>query len=778
MGVSPEMPERCPAPTNDEEDSLEPTAATLRIIDGAALDDAAPFADILTPLTRAKRSRQGERLFFLFYPTGRDLPHLCREIRDVVRETYWSTSGSVTAALRRSISVANRYLFEHNLNADRSNRCYGGLACAVLRGSDLFLLQAGPVWACILQRGELRCFPRGEKLAHIGIGPFADVRLHHVLATPGDSLLLSPHTLLRDASEEGLRRVLSLGDVDSMAAGLEQIGDNDFAALVAHWQRATRPRVAPAPAPAETKRSETSPSPGPVKGSRLQTRERIEPEPQLAEKPVPRPAAGTAEPGPDGKRSVRLQQAALALGNGLRSGLRRLGNALGYLWHGVAAAGAGMLALGKWVGGAIAATARSMLPGSEPATQRRTRHRAPPKEDRRVMVAIAAAIPIVILVVVLIAYREFAVASRLQGILGQAEEQMALAQAADGNSPEARTHWEQALGHIEAAATLQPGEPSTEALHDQAREALDRFDRIKRLTLTELADFRSENQERRLVLHGETLFVLDTEEDWAAQVALNGVNPGGARAEDGDGEGRDRPPVLMRTGQQVGGEVIGPLVDGAWVEGEEGRQSSALLVLTEEGQLISYDPAWRSASGAPELSLPELASPPRGRTVAVGSYQGRFYVLDATAEGSGQIWRYRPEGDSYPSQPERYFASSASQNLEQARDMAIDGDIYILYRDGRVDRFRGGETQPFSIAEIPDGLEEVVGFAVDPRGDGTVYIADRGNERIVVLGPDGSFQSQLRAEPSLKSLEALAVNQAEGRLYVLAAGKVYAGALP
>jgi hypothetical protein len=234
----------------------------------------------------------------------------------------------------------------------------------------------------------------------------------------------------------------------------------------------------------------------------------------------------------------------------------------------------------------------------------------------------------------------------------------------------------------------------------------------------------------------------------------------------------------MRTGQQVEGEVIGAIIDGTWVEGEEGRQSSALIVLTEEGQLVSYDPAWRSASGAPELSLPELTSPSQGRTVAVGSYRGRFYILDATAEGSGQIWRYRPEGDSYPNQPERYFASSASQNLEQAYDMAIDGDIYILYQDGRVEKFRGGEIQPFNIGEIPNGLGEVAGFAVDPRGDGTVYIADRGNERIVVLGPDGSFQSQLRAEAPFASLEALAVNQAEGRLYVLAAGKVYAAALP
>jgi DNA-binding beta-propeller fold protein YncE len=110
--------------------------------------------------------------------------------------------------------------------------------------------------------------------------------------------------------------------------------------------------------------------------------------------------------------------------------------------------------------------------------------------------------------------------------------------------------------------------------------------------------------------------------------------------------------------------------------------------------------------------------------------------------------------------------------------MAIDGYIYILYQDGTVEKYLGGEIQPFETGDIPGDLAEVAGFAVDPDGDGTVYIADRGNNRIVVLSPEGQFESQLLAEPPLASLEALAVSQADRRLYVLAAGQVYEGALP
>jgi len=774
------MPDmRRPEPiTDDAQPPIRPVVASLRVADGVILDDAAPFAGVLTPTARANRGREGEQFFFLFNPTSRVLPGLCRDLRNVVGQTYWSASGSVTATLRRSVSVANQYLFEHNLNAKRSARCYGGLACAVLRDRDLFLLQAGPAWTCVVHEEQLRCFPRGEKLAHMGIGPLADVRLHHIFAALGDTLLLAPYALLRDASEEGLCRTLSLGDVDSIAEGLEQVGGDDFAALVARLEPASKTHVAQDRITPQTRRSERPAPPKREAAEVHETRDRVQQEPQFADQQVPEQEVRPRERRPTQERRPLFKEARRALGRRLRSGAQNLRRALGYVWHGFAAVGAGLLALGKWLMGAIGTTIRSTLPGSERVASRRIHRHPPPKENRTVMMAIAVAIPIVILAVVVIAYRQFAAESRFQEIISQAKEQIALAQATETDSEEARTHWEQALERVEAAATLQPDAPSTGALRDQVRQALDELDSIKRLTLTQLVDFGSSNAGRRLVLHDQTLFVVDPEDGWAAQVPLHDVERESAEVEGEDGSDQPRQSLLLRTGQQIDGEDISPLVDATWVEGEGVQQPSALLVLGEDGQLVSYDPAWRSESGAVQLSLVELTSPPPGRPIAVGSYQGRFYVLDATAEGGGQIWRYYPQGSAYPSEPERYFAASPPHSLEQALDMAIDGHIYILYRDGTVQRFLGGEIQPFEIENIPGGLGEVAGFAVDPNGDGTVYVADRGNDRILVLGPEGEFKSQLRADPPLTSLEALAVSQADRRLYALAAGQVYAGALP
>lgn len=753
--------------------TLEPTVATLRVVDGVARANEATLARSLSAPSRAVRSRGGDRLSLLFSPAGDGSPHLCREVVELVAQTYWSTPGSVTAALRRSISVANRHLFEHNLNAGRSDRCYGGLTCAVLRDQDLFLLTAGPAWACVLQDQDLRCFPRGEKLAYLGIGPVPDVRLHHVFASPGDTLLLAPHTLLRDAGEAGVRRALCMDDVNDAAASLVQVGSEEFAALIARWEIAPRSEPAPTeePRPVSLKESSAPVPPLGAEARRDRDAAPAEPSPPRERRRAERPRVRQRRRERMAQVQKVLEKIGLASGRVIRGLARHLGNGLAYVWHGLAAVGAGLLALGGWLIGAIVLTIRSTLPGTHRTPQAKGRRQPPPEENATVMTVIAVVIPIVILALVVLAHLQFATRSRFRGYVNRAKEQIALAQAAGSDTEEARAHWETALEEIEAAATLEPEHPVARVLREQSRDALDHLDGIHRLALTQLADFGSSNVERRMVLTGQTLFVLDAAEGWVAGVPIRS-DAGDAAAGEGPGE------TLVRVGQQVAGEELGGLVDCVWVEAEGGRHTSALLVLDENGRLVAYDPAWRGEGGSPELSLVELNGPPSGTPVAIGTYKGQFYILSGTAGGPGQIWRYKPQGDAYSGQPERYFPADPPQALERATDMGIDGYIYILNENSRVAKFLGGEEQPFEMEGIPSRPVEVAGFAVDPNGDGSIYLADRGNDRVMVLDAEGRFRAQLRGDPPLTSLEALAVNQSQGRLWLLAGGKAYRAVLP
>jgi hypothetical protein len=705
---------------------IEPIVGKVHVVGGTRLEDAVPCAASLTP-PRAARGREGERLFVLLDLAGPASPHLYRELREVVVQTYWSTAGSITAALRQAAAAANRYLFRTNLDCAPSDRCDGGLICAVVHDDDIFVLRAGSGQACCLHGEHLECLFRGEEPPALGVGSLADVRLHHTFIAPGGTLLLTSTALIREAGNMGLARVLPRAEVRTVLEGLEQVGaSTDFAALVVRWALSEETPVAREAPPPLPRPERELPRPKP----------RARAKPRVRPKPIRKPGPGLGE----------------RVGKGIRS------------------VGRGASAAGMWLVGGVSALVRRMLPGSERETRRRARSPRPvPKENRAAMIAIAVGIPIVLAIIVALAYLSFGAEARIQGFINQAAAEVALAQTAGGISEEARPHWEAALEHAMAAITLRPGESAANAMQAQARAALDLLDGIVRLQPSPLWDFGPSTAPRQLVVHGQMLFVLDPAGGWVTQLTLN---PTGDGVIEQEGE-----PVLVQTGQQIGeGGVAGSLVDLVWASPGGERQTSGLLILEESGALVSYDPAWVDDGGAARLKRSLLGTPPSSPR-AVGSFAGRFYVLDADAS---QIWRYEPRGDIYPERPDRYFVTPPPRSLADARDMAIDGHIYILYQDGTILQFLQGEQQlAFDVRGLPDDIVEPVALAVDPDGSSDViYVADRGKGRVVVLELDGTFRAQFRADDAFDSLEALAVDQAAGRLYVISGGRLCAASLP
>jgi hypothetical protein len=309
-------------------------------------------------------------------------------------------------------------------------------------------------------------------------------------------------------------------------------------------------------------------------------------------------------------------------------------------------------------------------------------------------------------------------------------------------------------------------------LRTQARRALDQLDDITRLQPIQLYDFGVSSQTRQLVVHGQMVFVLDPAAGWVAQVTVNRT-----------GNGLDSSgviPILVQSGQRIGGAEVGELLDLTWVDAESGRQTSGLLMLEQSSAVVSYDPAWSGEGGAPQLMRFLLGTPPMGPAQSVGSYRGRLYVLDPQAN---QIWRYAPQGETYPEPPERYFETDPSVSLATAIDMAIDGNIYVLSADGVIHKFFGGELRSFEVQGLRGHLTETIALAADPSGNSDVlYVADRGADycdgRVVALGLDGTFRAQFCAEGAFDSLEALAFDRPMRRLYVISGGRLYVASLP
>jgi hypothetical protein len=222
--------------------------------------------------------------------------------------------------------------------------------------------------------------------------------------------------------------------------------------------------------------------------------------------------------------------------------------------------------------------------------------------------------------------------------------------------------------------------------------------------------------------------------------------------------------------EEAGSE--GQILDVGWVDAAGGRLSPALAVLTSEGSLVELraDGSIRPVTvfGASEWESPR----------ALATYEGNLYVLDPGHQG---IYKYVPSGDDYQHTPTDYIEGSVDINWGQAVDMAIDGFVYLLFSDGSIMKFAGGERQPFDQEGLYPGLENPVGMYASPDID-CVFVMDGDGARVVEFSKEGKFVRQYRAaldgEEPLEGWGTFTIDAHRGRLLVGAPTGVYSASLP
>ncbi len=212
------------------------------------------------------------------------------------------------------------------------------------------------------------------------------------------------------------------------------------------------------------------------------------------------------------------------------------------------------------------------------------------------------------------------------------------------------------------------------------------------------------------------------------------------------------PVVLFEEGQTYGGTPAKKPQLMAW----EGPESAGrLLVLDTERKLFEV------RAGALPAPLPLRKPGLWASAGGLAAYDGNLYVLDA--RGS-QVYRYLPAAAGFDSEPVGIL--SGAPNLRNALGLAVDGDVYVYEKHGRVLRFRNGSDAGFGLGGIdrpPRTPTSLVVLAAPQE----VLIADSGNKRIVVAGKDGVFRRQLVSN-AFTDLRAIAVDAADGQLYAIA----------
>lgn len=111
--------------------------------------------------------------------------------------------------------------------------------------------------------------------------------------------------------------------------------------------------------------------------------------------------------------------------------------------------------------------------------------------------------------------------------------------------------------------------------------------------------------------------------------------------------------------------------------------------------------------------------------------------------------------------------------------MAIDGNVWLLFADGRLLKFFAGEAQSFELNGLPDKLRSPAAVVASREGD-QLYIADGANGRILEFSKEGKFRRQFRAaEPTaFTDLRSLYLDEGTRLFYILAADTLYKADLP
>jgi hypothetical protein len=335
---------------------------------------------------------------------------------------------------------------------------------------------------------------------------------------------------------------------------------------------------------------------------------------------------------------------------------------------------------------------------------------------------------------------------------------------------EARPYLEDAEQKVLELLERRPDHADAADLQQLVRVTMDQVNRVERINwVAELNTYPGDADLTRVVVQGTNVFVLDRN---AGKLYHHRLDDAQQALELGTENN-----VLVSTGDVVGSVLVADLVDLAWIPVGGVRQKAGLGILESGGALLEFDPTTEDLTSQQLVAWDTWQFPK-----LVGGFFGRFYLLDTVA---GKIWRYPPTPDGYSSAPDDWLRTDA--DLMRVEDMAIGNSIYLLSADGAIDKLTAGEPDTFDISgwdtppENPSAL-----FTRRPEDVKWVYVADRGNSRIVQAGKGGEFEHQFRLADSqtpedgnpLDSVSSLFVDEIGWRAYILSGQTLYLARLP
>lgn len=226
--------------------------------------------------------------------------------------------------------------------------------------------------------------------------------------------------------------------------------------------------------------------------------------------------------------------------------------------------------------------------------------------------------------------------------------------------------------------------------------------------------------------------------------------------------------TVLRVGEQIGQVGVADIIAVV-------SRDLSLLVIDSNFNVFSIVPDQRPQQ------LRVVGTDQWKDPVAFDNFQNNFYVLDRIAN---RIHKYIPTPGGYEVEPSDFFDPAEEVDTSTARDMAIDGDIYILLEDNSILKYRAGQQVRFQVRDLDRPIQLASKIFTSQESD-SLFIVDEGNRRIIEVdirdGNEGVFLRQFLfrgADDFFADIRGIWVRQSDGRLLVLGADSLRQFVLP
>lgn len=753
---------------------LEALLGHLFVVGGRSLSSKPPGALVQVAPRRAHRTRENDTLFVLITPAGQAQvsASFYENLAKVASENYFKSRVGVTGALREAFNAINAAIQEQNQKQATDYRA--GALLMVKRGEEIFLARSGTTLCVSRQAGQYVTFPDDPDM--INLMPLGS-QTNPVLEFAHYALQANDMFVLGDAglavvTDEMLQKATGTGDINQVLEILEKAVQRQAFASVVQF---VGPDGAPAPAaPPQPVATTATPEPLPeIRSEAIPTVESlsallIEPTSMASgEFPDAAPVVSEIAPPSDPAGLETGEEVPLRPEPSNRSD--------------VPAEESEQLGMPRTLVVTVLMLISNALAGIARATNAALDRILPePEEGRRdgkvvpmnVVALIAIVVPTIIAIIVVglvLSERDTTNFEQYRtDAVSAVEEARTFGQDTNGDPKTGMELWNIALTLTRRAYNEDPQDSEIREMLIEAQNNIDRYDRVRRIQTTKLREFGENADLRGPIISANTvdLYTLDKARGAVYHDTMDSS---------GTNIIQERDIAVIQRGMRVREFTVANLVDIEWIGNDGGADlDNALAALDENGLLITYNPTFPPATGI------QLVKPPTwNRPIAIALWRQNFYVLDA---GANQIWRYEPVDGQYSEQPSEYFVGSERPNLTGAVDFAIDdqGSIYILFGNGSLEKYRGGQLETFDWFNAPvDGFTNGRALFIDNNPISySLYVVDRVHQGVYKVSFGGEVNDGYKPANQLNAFDNLtgvAVDSSRGyaRMYVLSGNSLY-----